>query len=925
MPSALAEGSGSARSASGGRVEPSAPSTGIQHGPKAAATTGSTASAVRGVHRAAARPFTHSATGRVRAPAASVAESSAARSAAPSASATTSPTSDFISFFVGDGTPSSPNGGVLLGNGYSWTAETCTDPNGCTGGDAGLIGNGGDGYNGGNGGSAGWIGNGGHGGDGLTPGRSGGDGGTGGAIFGSGGTGGSGAASPTVGGNGGNGGDTGLLGIWHIFFKPGSGGDGGDGGQAGGDGGAGGNVGLLSVWGTGAAGGAGGTGGTGGRGGRGGRGGLFVGDGGSGGSGGAATLGSGGRGGDGGSVGALSLWGNGGAGGAGGTGAPGAAGATYGNPGGAGGSGGDGGAGGVGSWIVGAGGAGGRGGNGGVGGTGGIVAAGGSGGAGGVGGSGGTGRFLVVIANQAPGGDGGDGGSGGAGGGVDAGAGSAGGTGGAGASTGDGGTGGSGGAGGTAGGTARFTPLADALVQYVNSSRADTSATAAALLTPINYNADIFAPAPALMTANYGFDGYIGVPGLNGTTEQYRQIAAQFNIAWDQVDPSWDASARAYYSAASTTSASSIYGVNLVLADTIPLVFSNPILPTTMSPGDFLVVLSDGSQVTPLAASFLPNLEFNERQCVVLAGEFGNRILPGEPGTLYPVSVAVVDDGTPLQMLTSSGLFSAVGLSQSSANPYVAGNGPKLVAAKLNYFSNVGEGGPIAIGSASQVNSGSDLYGSQAQYRLRLYTSAGFSPDGIASLLPSEFARYFTLQATLGDGSTVDITQANTPVTIGSFGTITVVGLADLAPVGTPENPAYVEDHDNYYDVILSGDQAAIARLSSVRWPSSGGYSPVYNPGGPGNDPDAPGAAPGPFTVPSSDGSVAITNDLDGSQVATFVEVDGSVQRNPITGQPIGTLLGVAVEDIVTGRRINAYRDPQGRLFYASFTPETPL
>ena len=97
----------------------------------------------------------------------------------------------------------------------------------------------------------------------------------------------------------------------------------------------------------------------------------------------------------------------------------------------------------------------------------------------------------------------------------------------------------------------------------------------------------------------------------------------------------------------------------------------------------------------------------------------------------------------------------------------------------------------------------------------------------------------------------------------------------------------------------------------------------MYNPGGPGNDPTAPGAAPGPFTVPSTDHRIAVTNDLGGSQVVTFVEVDGAVARNPVTGQPIGTLLGVAVEDIVTGQRINAYLDPQGRLFYASFTPDT--
>ncbi len=794
-----------------------------------------------------------------------------------------------LGVFFSNGTAEHPNAGLLVGNGYSWTAETC--PAGaCTGGNGGVIGSGGTGFNGGNGGAAGWFGTGGGGGDAVDGGGSGGNGGRGGVLFGSGGAGGNGADGVTLGGNGGSGGDTGLFGLWHIFFKPGAGGRGGAGGVTGGNGGAGGNVGLLSVWGTGATGGTGGAGITGGTGGRGGRGGLLVGDG--------------------------------GAGGAGGNGVNGTEGIGYGIAGGDGGTGGNGGAGGNGSWIVGSGGAGGLGGRGGVGGQGGVAAAGGTGGEGGNGGTGGSGRLLLLVGNQAPGGDGGVGGSGGAGGGVNAGPGSAGDPGTAGGSDGAGGTGGSGGPGGDAGGIVVVTPLADRLVQFVNASRADTSGTAASLLTPINFNADIFAATPALITGNYGFDGYIGVPGLNGTTDADRDIAAAYNVAWEALDPALDAAQRAYTSAISTDSAAAVYGVDLLLADTMPLVFSHPVLPTTVNSTDFLVTLSDGSHVVPLTAAFLPNLEFNERQTIVIAGEFGNRLQPGDPGALYPVSVSVVDDGSPMELLTSTGIISAVGLGVASSNPYVNGNGPRLVAAKLNYFSGLGEGGPIGVSLASQINSGADLYGGQAQYRLRLYTSAGFSPDGIASLLPGEFSRYFILQATADDGSTVEITEAGTPVVIGSFGSVTVIGLADLASAGTPENAAYIEDHDNYYDVILSGDQAAIARLASVRVPSAGGYSPVYNPGGPGNDPTAPGAAPGPFTVPSTDQTVAVTNDLDASRVATFVEVDGTVARNPLTGQPIGTLLGLAIEDIVTGQRINAYLDPQGRLFYASFAPD---
>ena len=465
----------------------------------------------------------------------------------------------------------------------------------------------------------------------------------------------------------------------------------------------------------------------------------------------------------------------------------------------------------------------------------------------------------------------------------------------------------------------RFTPLAQPLLDFVEQSRRDLSSTAASLLTPINYNADLFGETPVLLTGNYGFEGYIGVPGLTGTDAASQQVAADFNVAWQALNPALGAAQRAYTSAISTDDASSMYGVDLVLADTMPLVFSLPLLPTRLDGTDFRVTLNDSSQVTPQSAAFLPNLEFNERQTVVIAGAFGNRLQPGDPAARYPVSVTVVNDGSPLELLSARGPVSAVGLNVASSNPYVSGNGPILVAAKLNHISNLGEGGPIGVSLASQDNSGLDLYGDQAMFRLRLYTSAGFSPDGIASLLPSQFDRYFILEATTPAGSTVEIRQAGTPVAIGELGTIEVLGLADLAQAGTPENGAYVEDHDNYYDIILRGDLDAITRLSAVRMPSSGEHLAVYNPGGPGNAPNAPGAAPGPFTVGSSDQRVTISQDLKGEKLATFVEVDGAVLRNPFNGQPIGTRLGVAVEDDVSGQSIAAFEDPQGLRFYASF------
>ena len=470
-----------------------------------------------------------------------------------------------------------------------------------------------------------------------------------------------------------------------------------------------------------------------------------------------------------------------------------------------------------------------------------------------------------------------------------------------------------------------FTPLAENLIATITANKLSTSTKLASLFTPINYSADIFNSTPGIITANYGFDGYIGVPGMPNTDSESQAAALKFNVAWEYIDPSLNLNAgqRAYTSGADFKASESANGVAMLLDDTIPVVFSMPVLPTTVNTTDFAVTLNDGSVVTPVVVSMTPNLEFNERQTVVLEGEFGNRLQPGQPGSLYPTSVTIVNDGTPLELLSTTGPVSIVGATVASSNPYVAGNGPKLVGAKLNRFSDLGEGAPAILGTASIRNSGGDLYGADAQYRLRLYTSAGFSPDGIASLLPSGYANYFILRARDEQGNLIPLTLAGTPYTIGTFGTITVVGLADLTTVGTPENAAYIGDHDNYFDVILKGDLSAIERLADVRMPSSGSYKAVYNPGGPGNNPtgslDNSTPPPGPFTVASSDHTIAITNDLNGSLVATYVETGAAVMRDPYSGQPIGTSLGAAVIDTVTGATIWCYQDPNNAIFYASF------
>ena len=462
----------------------------------------------------------------------------------------------------------------------------------------------------------------------------------------------------------------------------------------------------------------------------------------------------------------------------------------------------------------------------------------------------------------------------------------------------------------------RTTPQADALLAFLLRTNLSPNVTSDALNLGGLLGADIYGGVPRMITANYGFDGYMGVPGLDDTSDASRAAAYQYGVSWQNLDPALQAAARAYYSGVGTDAFLSMYGVDALLADTIPVVFSHPVVTSTLTPEAFRIELNTGEVVTPITASFLPNVEYNERQTVVLSGDWGNRLQPDDPDARYPVKVSIVATDIPLTLATATGLVTAVGLEVASHNPYVAGNGPRMVAANLDVLSTLGEGAPLWL-MASNGNSGADLYGDDAQFRLRIYTSAGFSPDGIGSLLPTDFPRYFQLEAIDIHGRSVWITDTDVDYTIDGFGTLRVLGLADTGPATPPYNEAYVEDHDNQYDIILSGDPAAVARLSRVHLPSAGDYSPVYNPGGPGNDPASNPAVP--FTVPSSPQSLEVAVLLGQNPYVTFVEIDGSVHRDPDTGAPVGADWGLALLDTHTGHAVHQFMDPNGVMFYASF------
>lgn len=349
--------------------------------------------------------------------------------------------------------------------------------------------------------------------------------------------------------------------------------------------------------------------------------------------------------------------------------------------------------------------------------------------------------------------------------------------------------------------------------------------------------ADLFSPRPEILSAGYGFEGIIGVDG--GEAEVRAAGGTWNDVACTRgQDP-----ARRVL----TSSIEPNPMMRLEHADAMPIVFSWPYLPSTMAPTDFAVHLSDGTTVTPGFTTINPNYEYNERQVIVLFGEFGNRLRPDEEGAIHPVRVEIVADDDPLMLVGPEGPVSAVGLEKESSNPYVAG--PSLVAAKLSRFSAEGEGGPRLLGGPFP-NDGAALYGKAAKFRLRTYTSGGFSPDGVRGVRPDEYEHLFRLHAKQPDGSTAMIERAGVDYAVAG-GTLRVVGLADLGLPASAEviyDDCYLEDWDNYIDIILDGDEAAMRAITAVEIPAAAPYRPFYNPGGPGNRP-SPGTrytAPGP-------------------------------------------------------------------------------
>jgi hypothetical protein len=423
-------------------------------------------------------------------------------------------------------------------------------------------------------------------------------------------------------------------------------------------------------------------------------------------------------------------------------------------------------------------------------------------------------------------------------------------------------------------------------IQGANSQAATASASVAyaapnsvyqTLLNSPLVNADVWDNIPKIMSANYGFEGIQSVP--NG---EYFVINA--GGAWNIISTPGAAYA-AYTPATDSAGIATAYGYTVYYDDAMPICFSQPILTRTINPTVFQLTLNTGDKVIPHVASLTPNFFYNESSCVVILGLFGNRIPPGESGSVYPTTVSIVEgasNGIPINLtLVGPGnvLTSMTGASLASGNPYLPDGGPSLLAAKLSIMSAAGQTTQPDF-SGNVPNDGIAYYGaSDAQYRLRMYTSAGFalgnfkpSVDRPMSLMPSDYSNFFRIQVG-ADSNPIYLENTGVVYTIPGAGTIEVVGLASLGLVNTPENDAYVADNNNYIDVILKGDEAAMRQITYLDIPAGGTnpatgtpYLKLYNPGGPGNNP-----TPGVFyTQPGPAVHMAVTQAIDDPNTVTY-------------------------------------------------------
>ncbi len=354
--------------------------------------------------------------------------------------------------------------------------------------------------------------------------------------------------------------------------------------------------------------------------------------------------------------------------------------------------------------------------------------------------------------------------------------------------------------------------------------------------------ADYWSDEPKILSAGLGFEGIIGI------SEYSEEAVRDAGGTWygSMTCTSGEEPTGVSRTASTTpTTMAAVGSGSPDYSDALPIVFSWPVATDTIDITDFKFTLNNGEIGVLTGITMFPNWELNERNVVVVFGEFANRGSASDPEAIFPVKLEIVEDDTPMILIGPGGQeVSAVGLTwETNATPY--DSGPSLVGAKINHVDPepIGESGIPALEGITSAfpNDELALYG-EGDFRIRVLTTGGFSPDGVTALRPHMYEDFFRVHVNGPDGATVLLEKVGEEYTVAG-GTLRVLGLADTGKLENPEegiyyDDCYAEDRDNYIDIILVGDEEAARNVTFVEIPSlEGGYRAFYNPGGPGPEP----------------------------------------------------------------------------------------
>jgi len=375
-------------------------------------------------------------------------------------------------------------------------------------------------------------------------------------------------------------------------------------------------------------------------------------------------------------------------------------------------------------------------------------------------------------------------------------------------------------------------------------------------------------PVLDIMTASLGFEGINGIPASEVTFDLAMGVGGvhQSLSCGDSI-----------VTPLTTSQVFNSGGFPVYYGDGFPIQFTYPVLVSDMRRDWVQVKLNNGTTFTPAVATVTPAADYNEKGNIVL---FDPNLAPSSRATHAEVDsgactgdcyyVSEIEIIGPLRFVGPDGVLeSAQGVvGAAQYDPYDASDpegGNKVIRAKLNECIPEGDEGHWLWGASAPPNSCADVYGEAADYRIRLFTMWGAFKEGRLPILPIDYSRYFTLVATLDDGSEVTLPESGVEYMIDGE-PVTVLGLAETgmaASAGDAYDECYYDDRDNLIDVVLQGSASAVTKITSVfHSPSDGTHEVFYNPGGPGLEggynPDVR------YTVPSTDHSVDIYDGVTG-------------------------------------------------------------